>query len=169
MNLKIRDFKTEEGICCEINPEDKVLHLKQKIQKENICRHNEISLYWNKVCLSNEKILREYDIKEGDYLYLLPNLKGGTDIFVRLISGKTIQVEIDLENTVKELKEKIRERDFHLARFNLLYFQKEENGQSKITVLEDNHKLSHYKITKEAILEVENPRDGKFCGICNIF
>ena len=167
MNLKIINF-SQEGICCEINPEDKVLHLKQKIQKESICRYNEISLYWNKICLSNEKILREYDIKEGDELHLLPNLKGGTDIFVRLISGKTIQVEIDLENTVKELKQKIREKDDHLALFNLLYLQKAENGR-EIIILEDHQKLSHYKITKETKLEVQFPNDRKFCGTCNIF
>lgn len=168
MNLKIINFR-KEGICCEINPEEKVLHLKQKIQKERICRYNEISLYWNKIYLSNEKILREYNIKEGDELYLLPNLKGGTDIFVKLIDGKTIQVEIDLENTVNELKQKIREKDDHLALFNLLYWQKAENGKRKIITLEDNQNLSHYKITKEAILEVEYPKDRKICGICNIF
>ena len=144
--------------------------MKQKIQKDSICRFNEINLFWNKICLLNENLLREYDIKEGDELYLLPNLKGGTDIFVRLLSGKTIQVEIDLENSVKELKQKIREKDEHLLLFNLLYLQKAEDGKRKTIILEDNQTLSHYKITKEAILEVGHPEERtKFCDPCNIF
>ena len=52
--------------------------------------------------------LEDYGIVNGNKLHLVPILKGGGQLLIKLLTGKIVKIEIDLEkNTVLELKKAI--------------------------------------------------------------
>ena len=69
-----------------------------------------MSLYSNngRRVLQDSKSLSYYNIRNGDTLHLEFRALGGMQIFVKSLTGKTITVDVEPADTVRNVKSKIK-------------------------------------------------------------
>lgn len=54
--------------------------------------------------MNDSLALKNYDLIQNSTVYLLLRLRGGMIIFVKHLSGKEIEIDVDSSNTIEELK-----------------------------------------------------------------
>ncbi|CAG8476551.1 245_t:CDS:1, partial [Dentiscutata heterogama] len=118
---------TDETLELDALPSDTVKELKEKIHARNICAFHSISFKGNK--LDNNSRLSDIGAKNGCTFYCC------IQIFVRTLTNETLEFDIFLSDTVKELKEKVD------ARNNCSFGIKFKGNK-----LDDSHKLSNIGI-----------------------
>ena len=57
--------------------------------------------------LDDTKALSEYNLAHLSTVWLFMRLRGGMQIFVKTLTGKTITIDCEAYSTTKEIKEKI--------------------------------------------------------------
>ncbi|PWA93154.1 polyubiquitin-like protein [Artemisia annua] len=136
-----------QRIKIEVEETDTIIEVKEKIEdKEGTLKDNQ-TLFFNNQKLRNELTISHYDIRKNSTVRLDVWLtRRKMQIFVRMVTGKNITLEIEKSDTVDKIKTKIRDKEGIPPDKQRLYF----SGRQ----LSGCRRISYYGIERGSVLEL---------------
>uniref|UniRef100_A0A8W7K7T9 Ubiquitin-like domain-containing protein n=1 Tax=Anopheles albimanus TaxID=7167 RepID=A0A8W7K7T9_ANOAL len=137
---------TGKTITLDVVPTETVLDIKSKIEEREGIDPDQQRIIFAGKQLENDRIISDYNIQHGSTMHLVLRLKGGMQIFVRMLTGKTIAIDTEPEATIESVKKQIDEREEIPPNQQRMIFAGKQ--------LEDGRTLEEYSIIKGSTIHL---------------
>ena len=102
---------TGKTITLEVEPSDSIEKVKVTIQDEEGIPVDAQRLLFSCKGLEDDRTLSDYNIEKDSTIHLIVRLRGGMQVFIKTLAGKTFTIDIDPSETTEVLKAKIQNEE----------------------------------------------------------
>ena len=102
---------TGKTVSIEVEEGESIEDVKAKIAEKEGIPPEQQRLIFGGQQLQDAKTLDDYDVGDDSTLHLVLRLRGGMQLFVKTLTGKTVSIEVEEGESIEDVKAKIAEKE----------------------------------------------------------